>query len=151
VASYNTVSNGNNRDQSIEEISVFSQNHLINNKRSHTRYFRQDIEVTIKARRLLERKYTQARLINITPHGASIISNKVMRENNRVLLKFSFEDGQAFVFRARVARRDKRPGLPPIYGVEFENRDALFKDKLLKTQLKSNLTKKFLKEAGESL
>jgi len=64
-------------------------------------------------------------------------------------LKFSFEDGQTFVFRARVARRNKRPGLPPIYGIEFEHRDVMFKDKLLKTQLKSNLTKKFSKEAGE--
>ena len=149
MASHNTVSNGNKRAQAIEEISVFSLNHLIRNKRSHTRYFRQDIKVTIKAKRLLERKYTQARLIDITSHGASIISNRVMRENNKVLLKFAFEDGEMFIFTARVVRRVNRPGSSLIYGVEFENRDALFKDKLLKTQLKSNLTKKVLKEVGE--
>ena len=66
-------------------------------------------------------------------------------------MKVAFEEGETFVFRARIVRRHERLGMPPIYGVEFENRDARFKDKLIRTQLKSNLTKKFLKDAGESV
>ncbi|MEY4718550.1 MAG: hypothetical protein RL563_1168 [Pseudomonadota bacterium] len=98
-------------------------------KRFAVRYQRDDIQATLKIRKLFARKTYPVTLLDISSKGAAIVSTHPLTKNTKVSLHLSFKDGQAFDIDATVVRLDS-----PEYGLRFQHSHGKLADHLLDTQ-----------------
>jgi hypothetical protein len=98
-------------------------------KRFAVRYCRDDLQATLKIRKLFAKKAYPVTLLDISSKGAAIMSSHPLTKNTKVSLHLRFEDGQAFDIDAKVVRLDA-----PKYGLRFQHSHGKLADHLLDTQ-----------------
>ena len=98
-------------------------------KRVAVRYRRDDIQATLKIRKIFARSPFSVLLLDISSKGAAIQTTHLLNKNSKVRLSLHFKDGQVFDIDAIVARTE-----PPEYGLRFDRSHVELAEHLLDTQ-----------------
>ena len=106
--------------------------------RKALRFVNHDIEVLVKVIDLFKAgKYEKFALFDVSSYGARIRMDRRVKIGKKLALQFIFNDQTKYFLQARIVREEGGAD-EFIYGIQFEQENALLSEKLVQNEFKND-------------